>query len=122
MVADVPEPGNEIFLSLCGMMSTGTRTVLISRWRSGGQTSLDLVREFTQELPHTTPADAWQRAVQVVSNSALNSEAEPRIKKASGEQADREAQRATHPFFWAGYLLADTGSPVSQPQPKPAKQ
>ena len=49
-------------------MSTGTRTVLLSRWRSGGQSSLDLVREFTQELPHTTPADAWQRAVQVVSN------------------------------------------------------
>ena len=64
--ADTLGPGNEIFLSLCGMMSTGTRTVLIGRWRSGGQTSLDLVREFAQELPHTTPADAWQRAVQVV--------------------------------------------------------
>ena len=81
--ADALGPGNEIFLSLCGMMSTGTRTILLSRWRSGGQTSLDLVREFTQELPHTTPADAWQRAVQVVSNSPLNIEAEPRVKKVS---------------------------------------
>ena len=96
-------------------MSTGTRTVLLSRWRSGGQTSLDLVREFTQELPHTTPADAWQRAVQVVSNSPLNIEAEPRIKKsAGGEPAEGDtAQRAAHPFFWAGYLLADCGSPRS---------
>jgi len=119
--ADTVRPGNEIFLSLCGIMATGTRTILISRWRSGGQTSLDLVREFAQELPHTTPADAWQRAVQVVSNSTVSSESEPRIKKTTGEQTDSAAQRATHPFFWAGYLLADTGSPALQAQPKPAK-
>jgi len=118
--AETLAPGNEIFLSLCGMMSTGTRTILLSRWRSGGQSSLDLVREFTQELPHTTPADAWQRAVQVVSNSSLNIEAEPRMKKPAGEHADSAAvQRATHPFFWAGYLLVDSGSPAPKPQPKP---
>ena len=101
------------------MMATGTRTILLSRWRSGGQTSLDLVREFTQELPHTTPADAWQRAVQVVANSPLNIEAEPRIKKSAADHADSDpAQRATHPFFWAGYLLADTGSPLPEPRAK----
>ncbi len=82
--ADVLGPGNEIFLSLCGMMSTGTRTILLSRWRSGGQTSLDLVREFTQELPHTTPADAWQRAVQVVQQFALEQR---------GRTADQEVRR-----------------------------
>ena len=115
--AEAIEPGNEIFLSLCGMMSTGTRTVLLGRWQSGGRTSLDLMREFTQELPHTTPADAWQRAVQVVRNSPLSSDAEPRIsKKPAGELADSDA---SHPFFWAGYLLADTGSPAPQPASKP---
>ncbi len=120
LAADMLGPGNEIFLSLCGMMSTGTRTILISRWRSGGQSSLDLVREFTQELPHATPADAWQRAVEVVSNAPLMSESEPRIKKSAGEHADSDpAQRATHPFFWAGYLLADSGSPAAQAEPKP---
>ena len=56
-------PGNEVFLSVCGLMASGARTVLLSRWRSGGQSSYDLVREFAQELPHTSPADAWQRAV-----------------------------------------------------------
>ena len=111
-------PGNEIFLSLCGMMATGTRTVLLSRWRSGGQTSLDLAREFTQELPHTTPADSWQRAVQVVRNSTLNIEAEPRIsKKTAAELAeDGKELRAVHPFFWAGFLLADSGCPMPQPE------
>ena len=101
-------PGNEIFLSLCGLMTTGTRTILISRWRSGGQSSLDLVREFTQELPHTTPADAWQRAVQVVSGSPLMTDAEPRVKKSDA------ALQASHPFFWAGYMLVDAGSPVEK--------
>ena len=111
--------GNEIFLSLCGMMATGTRTILISRWRSGGQASLDLVREFAQELPHTTPADAWQRAVEVVRNSPLTIEAEPRLKKSAGEHAESDASpRGAHPFFWAGYLLVDSGSPMPQDELK----
>jgi len=58
-------PGNEVFLSVCGLMANGRRTLLISRWRTGGQTSFDLVREFVQELPANLrrPPDAWQRAV-----------------------------------------------------------
>ncbi len=105
-------PGDEIFLSLCGIMSTGTRTILLSRWRSGGQSSLDLVREFTQELPHTTPADAWQRAVQVVSNEPLVVESEPRVKK--DPAGGTVSLKAAHPFFWAGYMLVDQGSPVEK--------
>ena len=47
-------------------MSTGVRTILISRWRPAGQSSFDLVREFAQEVPHTSAAEAWQRAVQIM--------------------------------------------------------
>ena len=65
-VGKSPLAGNEVFLSVCGLLGSGVRTVLLSRWRTGGQTSYDLVREFAQELPHTAPADAWQRAVFVV--------------------------------------------------------
>ena len=32
--------GKDMFLSLCGLMSTGARTILISRWRTGGQIEL----------------------------------------------------------------------------------
>ena len=110
-------PGNDVFLSICGLMARGASTILLSRWQTGGQTSLDLVREFTQELPHTVPADAWQRAVQVVAASRLNLDAEPRIKPAPTD----DPPRAGHPFFWAGYLLVDSGageSAEAQP-PKP---
>ncbi|MGH8165442.1 MAG: CHAT domain-containing protein, partial [Rhodanobacteraceae bacterium] len=72
--------GQELFLATCGLMATGARTVLISRWRTGGQTSIDLMREFAQELPHTTASDAWQRSVQLISHTEVNAAAEPRLK------------------------------------------
>ncbi|MGD0896908.1 MAG: CHAT domain-containing protein [Thermoguttaceae bacterium] len=111
--------GNEIFLAVCGLMADGARTVLLSRWRTGGQTSFDLACEFVQELPHTTPADAWQRAVQVVAGSRLNVEAEPRVKRTTVD----EPPRANHPFFWAGYMLVDSGVEAAGPpaNPVPAK-
>jgi CHAT domain-containing protein len=97
--------GSEVFLSVLGLMSNGAKTILLSRWRTGGQSSYDIVREFAQELPHTTPADAWQRAVLVTADSRLNLEAEPRIKKAAVD----DPPRGNHPFFWSGYMLVDRG-------------
>ena len=98
--------GDEIFLSLCGLMSTGTQTVLISRWRTGGQTSVDLVREFMQELPGTTAAQAWRRSTLLARAAEIDPEREPRIKLS----ASADLIRADHPFFWSGYILADTGT------------
>ncbi len=98
--------GNDVFLSLCGLMSNGAQTVLISRWRTAGQTSFDLVREFAQELPSLSPAEAWQRGVAVVSDAPLEADREPRIKDAALTTARRKTD---HPFFWAGYMLVDSG-------------
>jgi len=110
-------PGAEVFVSVCGLMSSGCRTVLLSRWRTGGRTSFDIVREFAQELPHTTPADAWQRAVLVVTDSRLDLDAEPRVKQA----ATPDPPKATHPFFWAGYMLVDSGVRPETAQAPPEK-
>lgn len=98
--------GDDLFLTTCGLMATGTRTVLMSRWRTGGRSSCDLVREFAQELPHTTASDAWQRSVQLVTSRQLDAANEPRVKLAVQD----EAPKADSPFFWAGYLLVDTGA------------
>ncbi|HYW81090.1 MAG TPA: CHAT domain-containing protein, partial [Thermoguttaceae bacterium] len=108
---DQAAPGNEMLLSVCGLMAGGARTVLLSRWRTGGQTSFDLVREFSQELPHTTPSDAWQRAVFLAAGSQLNPAAEPRIK----QTVAGNVPKANHPFFWAGYLLIDPGTQPFRP-------
>ena len=79
-------PGNEIFLAVCGLMANGAQTILLSQWRTGGQSSFDLLREFVQELPHTSPAAAWQRAVALASDSRLNLDAEPRVKHAANRR------------------------------------
>ncbi|MBS0209239.1 MAG: CHAT domain-containing protein [Planctomycetes bacterium] len=110
-----PAAGQELFLGITSLMGCGARTVLISRWRTGGQSSYDLVREFTQEMPHTYAADAWQRAVLVVSERELNPTAEPRLNSAGLTTAPK----GDHPFFWSSFLLADTGAPPKREDTAP---
>jgi CHAT domain-containing protein len=109
-------PGSDLFLATTGLMATGARTILISRWRVGGQSAVDLVREFVQELP-TLPADqAWQRAVQLLCDSPLDPLREPRIRRT--QSADLKGD---HPFFWAGYMLIDTGASPQKSETPVAK-
>ncbi len=97
--------GEEVFLSVCGLMASGSRTVMLSRWRVGGQSTVDLMREFIQELPHSPAPVAWRRSVQLAAGRVLDPASEPRLR--AGRSAD--GLKADHPFFWAGYLLVDTG-------------
>lgn len=114
-----PRPaGADVFLSVCGLMSCGARTILISRWRTGGQSAFDLVREFAQELPHATPAEAWQRAVLLEAVTQLNPETEPRMKRSATE----EPPEANHPFFWAGYMLVDSGTAPYKQEAAPVEK
>lgn len=101
-------PGDDLFLPICGMMSAGTRSLLISRWRAGGRTGQDILREYLQELPHTSAGDAWQRSVEIAMQSPLNAAQEPRMRE---DREDREVT-ATHPFFWSGYMVIDTTGPI----------
>ena len=101
-----PAGGEDVFLSLCGLMAGGSRTILLSRWRTGGKTSYDLTREFVQELPYTSPPKAWQRSVFLAMQSELVPAREPRVKA-----SDFDAHlQSDHPFFWSGYLLVAPGA------------
>jgi tetratricopeptide (TPR) repeat protein len=97
--------GSELFLAGCTLMSAGAETMLLSRWRVGGQSTLDIVREFAQELPHTAAAAAWQRSVGLIREQPIDPATELRVSEG------KAAQEITgkHPFFWAGYLLVDSG-------------
>ena len=108
-------PGQEVFLSVCGLMAGGARTLLMSRWRTNGQTSFDLVREFAQELPTASPSDAWQCAMMLTSESRLDLEAEPRVQPTPVDSPPK----ASHPFFWAGCMLIDSG--IAPPKPEPRR-
>ena len=112
--------GNEIFLSVLGMMSTGTRTVAMSRWRTGGQANHDLIRELVLELPHTSPSEALQRSIHLVRRNNLEPEFEPRLRSVK----DDVSLSADHPLFWANMMLVDvSGSPkrVKRPAPVPGR-
>jgi CHAT domain-containing protein len=93
-------------------MAAGAKTVLISRWRTGGETPFELVREFSQEMSHTPPSAAWRRSVLLARERPLDLSAEPRVEDVKDLQS---SPTAAHPFFWAGYLLADTGTPLQAP-------
>jgi hypothetical protein len=99
-------PGEEVFRSLCDMVADGARTILLSRWRTGGRTNFELVREYVRELPQSTAAEAWQRSCLLARESPIEPALEPRLKR-TGETAG-DLPTADHPFFWAGYLLVDT--------------
>jgi hypothetical protein len=106
--------GSELFQTTCALMASGARTVLLTRWRTGGQTNLELVREFVQEMPNGSAADAWRRSVALGRELPLDASQEPRLKKLDDTA---EAPKASHPFFWAGYMLLDTGT-----NPAPASE
>ncbi len=86
-------------------MATGARTVVLSRWRPGGATSYELARNFLQELPYAGAGAAWQRSVQLVSEGPLDLAHEPRIRAV----ANPPELKADHPFFWAAFMVIDSG-------------
>lgn len=98
--------GSELFLLTTAMMGSGTRTILISRWRVGGQTTLDLTREFALELGKTTATKAWQRSVELLKDSEIDNSAESRLR----EKVLDQPMTGKHPYFWSSYMLLDTGS------------
>jgi hypothetical protein len=108
-------PGDDLFYASCALMSAGAETMLLSRWRVGGQSTLDLVREFAQELPHTAAAEAWQRSVQLAMESPIDPLNELRVKGAK----DPVELTAAHPFFWAGYVVVDSGWRPEEPEDQP---
>jgi hypothetical protein len=117
----VAAAGEDIFQSLCNLMSGGARSILLTRWRTAGRTNFDLVREFAKESADAPAAEAWQRACLLARENPIDQAHEPRLKHS--DEAG-EMPTADHPFFWAGYLLVDTGprsEKAGAPNPDAAK-
>lgn len=98
--------GDEMFFSICGLMASGSRSLLLSRWRVGGRSTFDFVREYAQELPHRTPSEAQRRSITLLRGTALDPREEPRLKA----PATLDEFKPDHPFFWAGYMLIDSSA------------
>jgi CHAT domain-containing protein len=113
-ISTLNRAGDELFLTSMGLLAAGSRTIVLSRWRTGGQTSTDLIREFIQELPNTTAQDSWQRAVQIAQETTIDPAVEPRVK----ESKEGTEITARHPFFWSGYIVIDPGLKAQEKQPE----
>ena len=112
-------PGEDLFLPAVDLIAAGSRTVLISRWRSGGAVGTSLIQEFLRATtgPDAAPAAAaWQRAVDVVTPERPDLEREPRLKRT----ADADLVDARHPLLWAGHLVIDCGQGVYAAAAAPA--
>jgi hypothetical protein len=108
-------PGEEVFLAVTDLVAAGGRTALVSRWRMGGKTGVDLVEEFLRdrtalevEAEDAGPpaAESWRRAVEVATAEQPDVGREPRLK----QSPQAVLPDARHPFLWAGYLLVDCGA------------
>lgn len=100
--------GQEIFNTLCALNTAGVRSVLLSRWAVGGESTAIALREFLQELPFTGMTQSWQRARMVLRRSELDPSAEPLLIQA---EHSREGVTGNQPLFWAGYLISSPPHP-----------
>ncbi len=98
--------GQEIALALTALQGMGSKTLVVSRWRTGGGTMTSILKEFLQEYPQTSAAAAFQRALLLASSEPLDPNDEPRVQKKAPEKQIVKS----HPFLWANMFLVDSGS------------
>jgi hypothetical protein len=119
--------GSDLFITSCGLLAAGSRSVLLSRWRVGGKNSLELTRAFASRLQTLDPPAAWKESLELARKLDIEVELEPRVKPEKSDQP----LKADHPFFWAGHMViavsndgqTDDDPPNLVPngaQPKPA--
>lgn len=102
--------GSEIFLPILAAQSTGADAMLLSRWRTGGRSAFDLSTDFLKNYESEPVANAWKRAVLALTKRDVVLDEEPRLKTPGRSE---EPPRYDQPFWWAGYLLVDSGEALS---------
>ena len=102
--------GSEIFLPILAAQSTGADAMLLSRWRTGGRSAFDLSTDFLKNYESQPVAEAWKNAVVDLMKRDVVLAEEPRLKTPGRSE---EPPKYALPFWWAGYLLIDSGEALS---------
>ena len=95
--------GNDLFYTSLGLMASGSRSLLISRWATGGKTSLNLTREYSSRLPKMSAKEALRESQTIVREADLQFDLEPRLRSKKTDPV----QKAEHPYFWAAHMLIE---------------
>jgi tetratricopeptide (TPR) repeat protein len=96
------KPGDELFHATCAMLASGVDSILLSRWDTQGARSRELAAEYLIGVADMPPTEAWRRSVRLARSQPLEATREPRLDAPDDGGAPPDA---SHPFFWAGYLL-----------------
>jgi tetratricopeptide (TPR) repeat protein len=97
--------GDDLFLTAMALEACGAKTILISRWRTGGRASLDLTENFLKNLDKLPASEAWRQSILDVAVNPLQLDEEPRLRTVAADKAPI----ANHPFFWGAFMLLDRG-------------
>jgi tetratricopeptide (TPR) repeat protein len=109
--------GHEYFITACSLFASGTRTLLISRWNVGGDSTLEVSRKYLDNLAaDMSPVSAWHSAAHALTQTKLDWSKETRLKPA---KTPPEVTGA-HPLFWSSYMLMDV--PTTRVPEAPAKE
>lgn len=106
--------GDEVFTTLCALNVAGVRSVMLSRWAVGGESSAVMLRELLQELPFTGLNASWDRARMMMRRTELDPAGEPLLTKADHE---RQGLTGDEPLFWSGYLISSPSQPTEAASP-----
>lgn len=103
--------GSDLFIKTTALMASGAKSILASRWNSGGQTQMELAGRFAIHSQSMNSGEALQRAIAEVRSLPVDPAKEPRMKfanvdlDADGEGAAAGTMTADHPFFYAQAML-----------------
>jgi hypothetical protein len=101
--------GSELFLPILAMQASGADGMLLSRWRTGGRSAYDLTTDFVKNYESEPSADAWKHAALQLMKRDVVVDEEPRLRKLGRNE---EIPKYDSPFWWAGYMLIDSGEAV----------
>ncbi len=112
--------GQELFQLACHTIACGAQTLLVSRWNVGNSSSFQASTEFAAASTTLSAIDALQQTIEKIKSLPLDVSETSRIKGPKEGVGDR---KSTHPFFWSGYLLIDTGwrPPIAEPPAESAQ-
>ena len=102
--------GQDLFLTSVGLMASGSRSALLSRWSTGGKSAIELTKMYATELPNSGPRKAILDSRQELRKMKLDYNNEPKVRFKKTDPV----LKAEHPFFWAAHMLFEIpdGKPV----------
>ena len=98
----LPRPdGSELFFTATSAMASGARSVVLSRWNTGGQMQVELAARYARSAVTMPVTTAMQDAIKQIGAMEVDVTKEPRLK----EDPQPVKLTGVAPFFWASPML-----------------